>query len=225
MMGFFYFYVLFQYDHQPETDLPSTTYFECFWVPVFFVVPLLTMKSLAEERRHGTLEALLTTPSTTLEIVMGKFCAAYILYAAFWALSLLYPVIAHEYLPIGRTDPRLIEPASLMGGYLFVLVSGLLYIALGIFASSVTRDTLVAGMLGFSLVFALIVSGWLMKDLHLQDSSLAWLQPTLDYFNTFRQLEDFARGIVDTRMFFLYASNTLLVLGLTTLTVEARATA
>jgi ABC-2 type transport system permease protein len=112
-----------------------------------------------------------------------------------------------------------------MGGYLFVLVSGLLYIALGIFASSVTRDTLVAGMLAFCFVFALIVSGWLMRDLHLQDGAFAWLQPTLDYFNTFRQLEDFTRGIVDTRMFFLYSSNALLVLGVTTLMVDARVTA
>jgi ABC-2 type transport system permease protein len=66
----------------------------------------------------------------------------------------------------------------------------------------------------------------LLLRLPMPESSWAnWLQPMLDYLQTFRQLEDFTRGVVDTRPFFLYASNTILVLGVTTLVVEARASA
>jgi ABC-2 type transport system permease protein len=226
VMGMFYFFVLFFYDNAPQTELPSTLYFQLFWMPVFFMVPLLTMKSVAEERRHGTLEATLTTPVSALEIVLAKFFAVYFLYLLLWAGTLVFPFLANSYLPIGRTDPRLVDPASLLGGYLFVVVSGPLYVSLGVFASSLTRSTLVAGMLAFCLLFILIVSGGLLLRLPMPESSWAnWMQPMLDYLQTFRQLEDFTRGVVDTRPFFLYASNTILVLGVTTLVVEARASA
>ena len=140
-----------------------------------------------------------------------------------WALTLLYPWIAQQYLPIGRVDPRLVDPASLLGGYLFVAVSGVLYVALGLFASSLTRSTLVAGMLAFSLLFVLVIGSSLLPKLPAQE--LAWLgglQPIFDYLPSFQHLADFSVGVIDTRPFFLYLSNTLLVLGLTTLAVEAR---
>ena len=61
-------------------DLPTTEFFRNFWFPCLFVVPLLTMKSLAEERRTGTLSTLLTTQVGPGAVVVGKFLAAYILY-------------------------------------------------------------------------------------------------------------------------------------------------
>jgi ABC-2 type transport system permease protein len=225
MMGLIYFLVLYGYDSQLESDAPMAQYFQLFFIPVFFVVPLLTMKSLAEERRHGTLEALLTTPANTLEIVLAKYSAAYFFYICLWAITLIFPCIAVWFLPGVGADSPLRDTASLAGGYLFVAASGLLYIALGIFASSLTRNTLVAGMLSFSLLFVLIISGYWLTKMQIQDSWLIHVQAIVDYMQTFRPLEDFSRGIVDTRPFFLYASNTLLVLGVTTLVVESRATA
>jgi ABC-2 type transport system permease protein len=223
VMGLLYFFVLYYYDSQMETELPSAQYFQLFWLPVLFMVPLLTMKSVAEERRLGTLEALLTTRASVLEIVLAKFGAAYLWYMLLWGLTMLYPWIAQQYLPIGRIDPRLMDGASLLGGYLFVAVSGLLYVALGLFASSLTRSTLVAGMLSFGLLFVLIIGCNLLAHAQVQEmTGLGRFQPILDYLPTFQHLADFSVGWVDTRPFFLYASNTLLVLGLTTLAVEAR---
>jgi ABC-2 type transport system permease protein len=224
LMGLIYFLVLYGYGHV-ENDPPMAQYFQIFFIPVFFVVPLLTMKSLADERRHGTLEAMLTTPATTLEIVLAKYSAAYFFYISLWAVTLIFPYIAIWFLPGVGPDSPLRDTASLAGGYLFVVASGLLYIALGIFASSLTRNTLVAGMLCFSMLFVLIISGNLLPHLSLQDSWLVHVQPAIDYVQTFRHLEDFSRGIVDTRPFFLYASNTILVLGVTTLVVESRTSA
>ncbi len=225
LMGLIYFIVLYGYNGQVENDPPMAQYFQAFFFPVFFVVPLLTMKSLAEERRHGTLEALMTTPATTLEIVLAKYSAAYLFYISLWAITLVFPCIAMEFLPGVGADSPLRDTASLAGGYLFVAASGLLYIAVGIFSSSLTRNTLVAGMLCFSILFVLIISGYWLTKLPLQDTWLIHVQSALDYVQTFRHLEDFSRGIVDTRPFFLYASNTLLVLGVTTLVVESRANA
>ncbi|HVY70027.1 MAG TPA: ABC transporter permease subunit [Verrucomicrobiae bacterium] len=225
VMGLFYFLVLFQYDDALRNDPPSAMYFQIFWIPVVFVVPLLTMKSLAEEKRHGTLEAMLTTPASTLEIVLAKYFAAYFFYIGLWALTLLYPWIAAKFLHPGSPDSPLYDTASVIGGFLFVCISGLLYIALGILASSVTRNTLVAGMLSFSILFVLIISGNLLLTLPWQGSPfLEQFHSVMEYLQPFQHLQDFNRGVLDTRPFFLYASNTILVLGLTTLAVEARAT-
>jgi len=225
LMGLIYFLVLYGYNSQIESDPPMAQYFQLFFIPVFFVVPLLTMKSLAEERKHGTLEAMLTTPATTLEIVLAKYSAAYLFYISLWALTLLFPYIALLFLPGVRDDSPMRDVASLAGGYLFVAASGLLYIGLGILASSLTRNTLVAGMLSFSMLFVLIMCGYLARNMSLHDNWLIHAQAAVDYLQTFRTLEDFSRGIVDTRPFFLYASNTILVLGVTTLVVESRAAA
>ncbi len=98
VMGFFYYWVLYNYDAAFQSDPPATLYFSIFYIPVFFVVPLLTMKSLAEERRFGTLETMLTTPASTIEIVLAKYFAAYFFYVALWALTLIFPWIAIRYL-------------------------------------------------------------------------------------------------------------------------------
>jgi len=224
VMGFLYFWVLYQYDAELRNDPPATLFFRIFFVPVFFVVPLLTMNSLAEERRFGTLETMLTTPASALEIVLAKYFAAYFFYVALWALTLVFPWIAIQYLHAADPSSPLRDTASLTGGFLFVCFSGLLYVALGIFASSLTRNTLVAGMLSFSMLFVLIIGGNILAGMQQPDSWMAHLQTAVDYLQTFRHLEDFTRGVVDSRPFFLYASNTLLVLGVTSLVVEARAT-
>ncbi|HVU37940.1 MAG TPA: ABC transporter permease [Opitutales bacterium] len=225
VMGLFYFLVLYQYNDSLRNDAPTAMYFQVFWVPVLFVVPLLTMKSLAEERRHGTLEAMLTTPASTLEIVLAKFFAAYFFYIGLWALTLVFPLIAMNYLAPHTPDSPLRDTASMTGGFLFVCISGLLYVALGILASSLTRNTLVAGMLSFSILLILTIGGNVLLHFNWQDTPFFnHFHAVVDYLQPFQHLQDFNRGVLDTRPFFLYASNTILVLGLTTLAVEARAT-
>jgi ABC-2 type transport system permease protein len=129
------------------------------------------------------------------------------------------------YLKPASPDSPLFDTTSLIGGFLFVCISGLLYVALGILASSLTRNTLVAGMLSFSILFVLIICGKLLLNVPWQETPfLERFQAFVEYLQPFQHLEDFNRGVVDTRPFFLYASNTILVLGLTTLAVESRAT-
>ncbi|HYC72930.1 MAG TPA: ABC transporter permease subunit, partial [Opitutaceae bacterium] len=85
VLGFLFAGVLEEYVLAPQEESPAVRFFQTFIIPVFFMVPLLTMKSLAEERRLGTLETLLTTPVSTGEVVLGKFGAAYFLYLLMWA--------------------------------------------------------------------------------------------------------------------------------------------
>jgi ABC-type transport system involved in multi-copper enzyme maturation permease subunit len=79
VMGLTFTTLLESYTEPQETS-PAVLFFKFFFVPVLVMVPLLTMKSISEERRLGTMETLLTTPVTTFEVVLGKFGAAYLLY-------------------------------------------------------------------------------------------------------------------------------------------------
>ena len=113
------------------------------------MVPLLTMRSLSEERRMGTLGTMMTTPVTAFEIVLSKFLAAYFFYALLWAATLVFPLTTSLYLPQASADSRLLFSEQAVTGYIFILISGAMYVSIGIFASSLTRTTFVAGMLSF----------------------------------------------------------------------------
>ena len=220
LMGSLYVLILRDFSVAPQDNLPGQDFFQLFWLPVFFMVPLLTMKSIAEERRLGTLETLMTTPVTAAEIVLSKFLAAYFFYCALWGLTMGFPWLVSLWLDNVQVREVLLDKAVLQGGYLFVAISGLLFISVGIFASSLTRSQLVAGMLCFSILFLLILGPPIILGQNLP--MLEWLQKPLDYLHIFRFLEDFMRGVVDTRPFFYYLSTTILVLSLSGMIVESK---
>jgi ABC-2 type transport system permease protein len=223
MMGFFHYYTIATFAEAPQTMMPSALFFRFFLFPVVLLVPMLTMKSIAEERRLGTLETLMTTPVGASAVVLSKFGAAYLFYLALWGLALLFPLIAVWLLPQADVRDLLLDPGSLLGGYFFIATSGLLFVAIGIFTSSLTRSQLVAGMLSFSIIFLLIIGitafDYLAPNLGgwegLSGESLAYLQ-IFDHF------EDAIDGMIDSRPVVYYLSGTALVLGLATISVEAR---
>lgn len=220
LMGLFYVAVLADFSQGPRQQTPAQAFLELFWVPAFFLIPILTMRSLAEEQRSGTLRTLMTTPVTSASVVLAKTGAAYFFYCLLWALTLLFPVIAAGTFESDVITPHLFDTASLLGGYGFIALSGLLFIAVGIFASSLTRSPLVAATLTFSILFILILGIPALKS-QVGDWT-TWMGNTMEYFELFQHLADFSRGVVDTRPFFLYGSTTFLFLGMSMLVVEAR---
>lgn len=204
----------------PQEDSPTRVFFEYFPIPVLFMVPLLTMKSISEERRQGTLETLLTTPVSTVEVVLGKFGAAYFLYLLLWASTGGFFFILNKF----AVENRFIELGPLFGGYLFIAVSGLFFIAIGILASSLARNQAVAGILSMSALFVLIFGlYWLGEKLALLDSNVLHpLKAAVDYTQVFQHLSDFSRGIIDTRQLLFYFSGTVLTLIFSIFSVEAR---
>lgn len=224
LMGFIYWINLRGYTVTAEYELPNTQYFKTFWLPVFFIVPLLTMRSLAEERRQGTLETLLTTTAGPGPVVLAKFGAAYLFYLLLWGLTLAFPFITQALIPSAAMEGRLLDRPSLIGGFSFIALSGMLFIAVGIFCSSLTRSQLVAGMLTFTILFILIVGGFLLLNVPFSEQSwLRWMEDPLSYLQAFKHLEEFSRGIIDTRPFFYYLSTAFLFIGLAVLNVEAKA--
>lgn len=183
---------------------PWVLFFQgAFWVPVCIMVPLLTMRSLAEEKKLGTLESLLATSISPTQIVSAKFFAAYLFYLFLWSLTLVFNGVLYHL----TESPLLWETGPIVGGLLFTAVSGLLFIAVGIFASALTRSQLVAGIFSFSILFFIIFGTWFAARLPLTD--IAYGQQLIgfvEYFQLFQHAEDFGQGVIDTRPLLLYVS-------------------
>jgi ABC-2 type transport system permease protein len=224
LMGFLYWAILRGMVNTPEESLPIVQFLSIFWIPVFFVVPLLTMRSIAGERSTGTLDTLMTTPTSRVAVILSKFAGAYIFYMLLWLATLSFPLLAAKFFPSAALSGSLLEPAPIIGGFTFLALSGILFISIGIFASSITRSQLVAGMLSFTTLFVVIIGGQQLGNIAEGGADLTfWMSEMVNYLQIFQHLDDFSRGVIDTRPFFYYTSTGVLLLGLSTLVIEAKA--
>jgi ABC-2 type transport system permease protein len=218
-MGLIFTKILEMYSVTPQELSPANTYFQLFWLPTCVMVPLLTMKCLAEERRLGTIETLLTTPVTTTEVVLAKFGAAYLLYSALWGSTVGFFYILKKF----SGDARFLDSGPLLGGFLFIAVSGLFFVAIGVFASSLTSNQSVAGILSCVMLATLIIGGHSLSDsVWLEQGILRPAKTAIDYGHVFAHRDDFARGVIDSRHLLFYASGTVLALIFSILSVEAK---
>ena len=218
-MGLIFVKILEDYSGTPQEISPADVYFQLFWLPVCVMVPLLTMKCLAEERRLGTIETLLTTPVTTTEVVLAKFGAAYFLYSALWGSTLAFFYVLKKF----SGDARFLDSGPLVGGFLFIAVSGLFFVAIGVFASSVTSNQSVAGILGCVMLALLIIGGnALASSPWLEQGLLRPVKTVIEYAHVFAHRNDFTRGVIVTRHLLFYFSGTVLALLFSILSVEAK---
>jgi ABC-2 type transport system permease protein len=188
--------------------------FSMFWLPSLVVVPMITMRLVAEEKRSGTIEMLMTAPVTDFEVVLAKWLGAVTLYTLMWALTILYVVILRHFSG-GRAS---LDLGPIASGYVGVLVIGQFLIAIGVLASSTTKNQVAAALMSFAVVFLfIIVLNWM--NFLFQGGPAGQL---FRYVSAFEQMDDFSRGILDVRPVVLYASGTALALFLATRVVESR---
>jgi ABC-2 type transport system permease protein len=219
VMGFIFTNLLDVYTKSPQESPPAVMFFQVYWFPVLFMVPLLTMKTFAAERRQGTLETLLTSPVSTAEVVLGKFTAAYIFYLLLWGSTLGF----HYILQVYARDVRYLDAGPLIGGFLFIAVSGLLFIAVGIFSSAMTRSHEVAGILCCTLLIGIILGLSYLADLPvLNQEVLRPAKVAVDSLQLAQHLDDFTHGVIDTREIIFYLSGATLALIFSILGVEAK---
>ena len=179
-----------------------------FWLALAFVGPILPMRLLSEERRSGSLEILMTAPVTETQVVLGKYLAAFAFYFVLWAPTVLYAVIVASYSKL--------DWGPLASAYVGVLGIGALFLSVGLFASGISRNQIVAALVGFALVFALFILGLL--EFLINDSTA---RQVLSYLNLIQHMEDFSKGIVDTRRLVYYLSGTAFFLFLTSRALAA----
>ncbi|HEX9750509.1 MAG TPA: ABC transporter permease [candidate division Zixibacteria bacterium] len=177
-------------------------------ITFLFFVPAITMRTIAEERKSGTLELLVTLPVHDVEIVLGKFLAALGLLAAALLLTFAYPLTLTM---LG--DP---DGGALIGGYLGLLLMGGSYLAIGLFTSGLTQNQIVAFITGFVVIFGLFM---LDKVLPFFPGGVA---SVLQYLSSSYHFENLARGVIDTRDVIYYLSIMTLFLFLSVRTLESR---
>ena len=226
VLGFLFWFHLGHYPNSDAIMAPISEAIMAFFMVTPTVIPFLTMRSLAEERRAGTLETLLATPTSTFAIVVGKWGAAYVYYISLCVVAIGFPALTNYFFPEKVAGLHLMEPSLLVGGGLYLAVSGAAFIAIGIFASSLTRSQLVAGMLTFTLLLgqlALMVYFFLSPQPEPTTITGETLIQSLGpLFHGLEHLREFSRGIIDSRPIVYYLSCTALFLGLATLITQSK---
>lgn len=157
------------------------------WIPLvfLFVVPAITMRLLAEEKKAGTIELLATKPIHDWEIVIGKFCAAW----ALIALALL-PTLIYYIIIVFLGD---IDNGPVVGGYIGLLLMAGVYIAVGLLASSLTENQIVAFIIGLLFMFALFLIDKIL--IFIPD----FMTSVVEYLGIDFHFSNIARGVIDTR--------------------------
>lgn len=151
-------------------------------VVALFVLPLITMRTYAEEKRTGTIELLLTSPLTDFQIIMGKFLGAVSLYALMLAVTLVHIAILFVY---GNPEWK-----PILAGYLGLLLMGASFISIGLLISSLTRNQIVAGMVTFATLLLLWTVSWM------SDSAGPMMRKVLDALSIVSHFDDFAKGVI-----------------------------
>jgi ABC-2 type transport system permease protein len=205
LFGFFYLTMLQIFNQQSMQALgfegaPSQNVNESMIRPLFlnasvvvlFFLPMITMRTYSEEKRSGTIELLLTSPLTDLQIIMGKFLGAMTLYGAMLAITFVHIGIVFafgkpEWIPIATT-------------YLGLLLMGGCFISIGLLISSLTKNQIVAGAMTFAVFLLLWVINWVGSFSGPRTAAI------LDYLSITNHLDDFTRGILDTKHLVYYVS-------------------
>ena len=118
-----------------------------FWLILLFIVPVITMRLIAEERRSGTIEMLMTSPVTEAQVILGKFGAAMLFYVALWLPTLFYVAL------LGRHSE--IDLGPIAASYFGVLLVGYFFLAIGTFVSTLTNNQLIAAIISFAVILLL----------------------------------------------------------------------
>ena len=176
-------------------------------VIILFVMPMITMRTYSEEKRSGTIELLLTSPITDLQIILGKFAGALLLYVAMLLVTMLYMGILFVY---GNPEWR-----PIAAGYVGLLLMGGCFISAGLLISSLTKNQIVAGMATFAVFLMLWVINWI------GESAGPATQAIVSYLSITEHFDDFARGIIDTKHVVYYLSFITFGLFLTAKSVDS----
>lgn len=173
-----------------------------------FAIPALTMGLIAEEKRTGTIELLITMPVTEAQVILGKFVGVLGLFGVLLLLTLPYPLSVAS---LGSLDW-----GPVIGGYLGLFLQGSAILAVGLMASSWTNNQLIA----LFVALALSVLFWVLdKFLPLLPTAAASVLEWLSFDYHFQSM---SRGVIDLRDILFFGSVTLVALGLAFRALESR---
>lgn len=190
---------------------------EKFWLVFLFIPPILTMRLLAEERGSGTIEMLLTAPIRDWQVVLGKYIGCLLFYIVLWIPTLAYiPVLVNL---DWKTWTAGVDPNPVIASYIGMLCAGAMFLAIGLYVSSLVKNQLVAAVctMPVTLFFTAAAFVPLSPDVSSFWNRLVYFVSVPEHFR-----RDFCRGILDTRHLILYLSVAAIALFLTVRSLDAR---
>ena len=183
-------------------SLDSTQFF------LLLLTPVITMKLFSDESKSGTIETLMTSPVTDFDVVFGKFLAALSLYTVMILPTWIYVLFLTIF---GNPDF-----GPIFSSYIGLMLMGGLFVSVGLLVSSLTKNQVVAAVIGIVSLIILWVIGYLSAY------GDGWFYEALKYIGTYDHWSSFTKGIVDTRDVIYYLSFTALLLFITVRNVESR---
>lgn len=219
IFGYFFYTLLWYFDRQSMQMAPgsgmSMNINQMLIGPVFmnvavmalFMLPMITMRTYAEEKRAGTMELLLTAPLTDWQIILGKFAGAMGFYLAMLAVTVIHVGLLFVF---GSPEWKPIVTV-----YLGMTLMGGCFVALGLFVSSLTKSQMVAGAATWAVFLLLWVINWIGQSLGPTG------QAVVQHLSITDHLDDFARGIIDTKHLVYYVSFIAFGLFLTAKSVDS----
>ena len=185
--GWFFFSTFFIYGRADLRD-----FFSLLPMTFSFFIPAVTMRMFAEEKNVGSYESLLTMPVSFAHIALGKFLAAGAFVAAMLLPTLSYPLFISF---IGDVDP-----GPVIGGYIGAILLGGAYCSIGLFASALTRNQIIAFIIGCAMCFALTIIDRMLFFIPER------LVPVMEYLGANAHFTNISKGIIDSRDLIYFAS-------------------
>lgn len=197
----------------PQAKTPMEMFFGgtfFYWLSMLVIPPFITMRTFAEEKKSGTMEMLLTSPISDTAVVLGKFFAALRFFITLWFPTFAYVFVLTHYMNV--------DMGPIVTGYIGTFLVGAVFISVGIFASSLTKNQLVAGVVSFFILMCFFSLGFLAYFI---DTPI--LRECISYFSFIDHFgNSFAVGVIDTRNIIFYVSFTAITLYLTVLVLGSR---
>jgi ABC-2 type transport system permease protein len=172
-----------------------------------FIIPMITMRLFAEEKRSGTIELLLTSPITDIQIILAKWLSALLMYCAVLAVPVLNMMLLFAF---GKPDWK-----PMLVGILGLILQGGALIAIGTFISNTTKNQIVAGVSTFAICLLLWVLDWISSF-----ESAVWAK-VVSYMSVVAHFEPFSKGVIDTKDAIFYLSLIFFGLWLTARSMES----
>jgi ABC-2 type transport system permease protein len=215
VQGMHFYLLVDRFASQPDAagdETPLSAFFGntvLLYLVLFMLVPPITMRAFAEERRSGTIEALMTAPVSSASVVLAKYAAVLVTYVVMWLPTVLYLVI------LGRTGA--LDGRVAASAYLGVFLVGAAYLALGLCASALTRSQFLAMIWSALVLLVLFILG--IGEFVTREGTA--MHTVCTYVSVWSHMNDFASGLVDTRRLVFYGTLIVLPLFVTTRAVDS----
>jgi len=191
-----------------RAEAQMTDLFHTMAFLLLMAAPVITMGLIAQERNLGTIEVLLTKPVREIEVALGKYLASFVLVLIMLALTLVYPIIMEKY-----GDP---DWGQILIGYLGIVLAAAAFLAIGLFASSLTSNQIAAAILTVLILLIFWLIGWISYSVSQQLGDL------VKHISVYENIQDFEKGIFDTKPLVFFLSVVFYFLFLTVRSLELR---